>query len=130
MAVGDERLVEGRWVGSKPRRPVVVADDNHLRLADGPIVAGPEQPAKGWYQTQRGEVAARHEQPVAVERLPLIRQVCRKTPVRRKAGEGLRFSLEITKHRIAEHHITAAGLAARLRSWLRSRHRQVDQSLR
>src|SRR4029078_12016732 len=129
LACEDESLSQDARVGAELGGPVAVAQDDDRRLADQAIVAGVEEPSERRLHLQNLEIAARHEESLGGQRLPLHRQVRAEQAVRGDAGEdGLRLP-QVPEHRVAEDDVAVAGLVAALRAPLTPGRRQVAQTL-
>jgi hypothetical protein len=130
LAVDGDRFVEDVGIESEPRLPIVVAQDDDVRFADDAIVLGPEQAAKRGADAEHREVAARDEHALAVEGLLApVGEVRVEDAVRGDAAERHVGVLQVAEHRIAEHLVAAAGVAARVAPRLGPRRGQVDQPI-
>ena len=69
-------------------------------------------------------------QAVGSERRALVSNAAAKVAMRGDADEARLRLLEIAEHRVAEHFVAPARLAARVRSWLWPRRFEIDQLLR
>ena len=127
LAVDDYLLVEDGWIEAESRRPIVVAEHHHARLADDVVVIRIEQSSQRGLQLQHRKIAARHEEAFAARRLRLVREVCAEADVRRDVREHGLDLLQVSEHGIAEDDIAVAGAAAAPKARLRTGRAQVHE---
>ena len=86
----------------------VVAENRHVRFAWRGIVISPKEAAERRLNAEDGEVAARHQHSLGVERLAVVREVGIKHTMRGDAGEHRLHALEVSEHRMAEDDVAIA----------------------
>ncbi|HEY7284130.1 MAG TPA: hypothetical protein VH497_01715 [Vicinamibacterales bacterium] len=130
LAVDRDGLIQDRGIQSEAPLPVAPAEDHDVRFAGSGIVRRRQQPSDGRLDADDREVVAGHEQPVDAFSLAARGEVGPERDVRGEAGKRRLGFFEVAEHRITEHPVAVALLAARIRPGLRPRRPDVHEPVR